>query len=147
MLAYWYHVNPLASYSPAPVVKSLSELGRRERQIMDIVVRRGRATAAGHILNTPAHNRFHGISFDGAESTAATVTGNVETAFVASAVWMGDTLVLTNHEQTGGHDFRTIERMTLSPDGNTLLDTNLSFVDGTYRWGGPHAFVLRHITP
>ena len=28
------------------MVKSLSELGRRERQIMDIVVRRGRATAA-----------------------------------------------------------------------------------------------------
>jgi predicted transcriptional regulator len=35
------------------MVKSLSELGRRERQIMDIVVRRGRATAADVLADLP----------------------------------------------------------------------------------------------
>ena len=35
------------------MVKSLSELGRRERQIMDIVVRRGRATAAEVLADLP----------------------------------------------------------------------------------------------
>jgi predicted transcriptional regulator len=35
------------------MVKSLSELGRRERQIMDIVVRRGRASAADVLSDLP----------------------------------------------------------------------------------------------
>lgn len=35
------------------MVKSLSELGRRERQIMDIVVRRERATAAEVLADLP----------------------------------------------------------------------------------------------
>jgi predicted transcriptional regulator len=35
------------------MVKSLSQLGRRERQIMDIVVRRGRATAADVLADLP----------------------------------------------------------------------------------------------
>jgi len=35
------------------MAKSLSELGRRERQIMDIVIRRGRATAAEVLEELP----------------------------------------------------------------------------------------------
>jgi predicted transcriptional regulator len=35
------------------MVRSLSELGRRERQIMDIIVRRGRATAADVLADLP----------------------------------------------------------------------------------------------
>jgi BlaI family penicillinase repressor len=37
----------------AIVTKSLSELGRRERQIMDIIIRRGRATATEVLAELP----------------------------------------------------------------------------------------------
>lgn len=53
MLAYSHRVNALASHPADFMVKSLSELGRRERQIMDIVVRRGRATAADVLADLP----------------------------------------------------------------------------------------------
>jgi predicted transcriptional regulator len=46
------------------MVKSLSELGRRERQIMDIVVRRGRATAAdvlGDLPDPPSYSSVRGM--------------------------------------------------------------------------------------
>jgi len=52
MLAHSHGVSTLAS-TAASMVKSLSELGRRERQIMDIVVRRGRATAADVLRDLP----------------------------------------------------------------------------------------------
>jgi beta-lactamase regulating signal transducer with metallopeptidase domain len=102
-----------------------------------------------HILNTPTHNRFHNITFDGAESSGVVFDGwqNHATNVVASSVWMGDTLVFTTHIYDRGHDFQTIERMTLSADENTLLDTNSSFVDGNVRWGGPYTFVLRRLAP
>ncbi len=35
------------------MAKPLSELGRRERQIMDVIIRRGRATAAGVLNDLP----------------------------------------------------------------------------------------------
>ena len=37
-------------------------------------------------------------------------------------------------------------REAVSVPRNTLFVKNLSFVDGKYRWGGPHTFVLRRIT-
>jgi predicted transcriptional regulator len=46
------------------MVKSLSELGRRERQIMDIVVRRGRATAAevlADLADPPSYSSVRGM--------------------------------------------------------------------------------------
>ncbi len=46
------------------MVKSLSELGRRERQIMDIVVRRGRATAADVLADLddpPSYSAVRGM--------------------------------------------------------------------------------------
>jgi predicted transcriptional regulator len=46
------------------MAKSLSELGRRERQIMDIVVRRGRATAAdvlGDLPDPPSYSSVRGM--------------------------------------------------------------------------------------
>ena len=46
------------------MAKSLSELGRRERQIMDIVVRRGRATAAdvlGDLPDPPTYSAVRGM--------------------------------------------------------------------------------------
>src|SRR5947207_14974005 len=46
------------------MVKSLSELGRRERQIMDIVVRRGRTTVAevlGDLDDPPSYSSVRGM--------------------------------------------------------------------------------------
>jgi beta-lactamase regulating signal transducer with metallopeptidase domain len=102
-----------------------------------------------HILDTPIHDRFHNITFDGAESSGVVFSGwqNHAQNVVMSAVWMADTLVLTTHIYERGHDFRTIERMRLSADGTTLLNTNLRSVDGRYRWGGPYTFVLRRMAP
>ena len=46
------------------MAKPLSELGRRERQIMDIVIRRGRATAAevlGDLPDPPSYSSVRGM--------------------------------------------------------------------------------------
>jgi predicted transcriptional regulator len=62
-LAYWHAVNTLA-YQAVFTVKSLSQLGRRERQIMDIVLRRGRATAAdvlGDLPDPPSYSAVRGM--------------------------------------------------------------------------------------
>lgn len=62
MLAYSHGVNSLAR--GGRMSKSLSELGRRERQIMDIVVRRGRATAAevlGDLPDPPSYSSVRGM--------------------------------------------------------------------------------------
>jgi beta-lactamase regulating signal transducer with metallopeptidase domain len=103
------------------------------------------------ILNTvgPIYNRLHNITFDGAESSGVGFSGWQSKAanVVASALWVGDTLVLTTRVYNGGHVFHTIERMRLGADGNVLFVTNTSFVDGNVRWGGPYTFVLRRLAP
>jgi hypothetical protein len=94
---------------------------------------------------------LHNVTFDAAQSTGVTVIGETGLNVVASAVWAGDTLVLTSYAiaYVGGriHDLLTIERMTLSADGNTLFDTTRSVTDGRLRWGGPQTFVLRRMAP
>jgi hypothetical protein len=96
----------------------------------------------GHILTAQTHQLlptqalYQTISFDGAASTATTITGAVATSVLADAVWEGETLVLTSHARAGGTSFHTVERMTLSPDRKTISVTNASFVNGEDRWGG-----------
>lgn len=104
---------------------------------------------AGQLTEAPTHNFLPSITFDGATSSGVAVSGITSRAtnLIASAVWVRDTLVLTTRSQDARHDFLTIERMTLSADGAVLSDSNLSLVDGNVRWGGPHTFVLRRITP
>ena len=62
---------------------------------------------------------------------------------------VADTLVVTSYLMlnAGARDFLTFERMTLSPDGNTLFVQNVSLINGRYRWDGPQTFVLRRMTP
>src|SRR5688572_3279725 len=52
MLVYWHSVSALASTGGAMSSEAM-KLGRRERQIMDIVYRRGRATAADVLADLP----------------------------------------------------------------------------------------------
>jgi beta-lactamase regulating signal transducer with metallopeptidase domain len=101
----------------------------------------------GHTPHAVTRNWVQGITFDGAESGGMAVTGNGMVFIVANAVWMADTLVITTRLQAGGHDFHSLERLTLSSDGQTLYSTSSSFVDGNRRWFGPQAFVLRRMTP
>jgi beta-lactamase regulating signal transducer with metallopeptidase domain len=104
----------------------------------------------GHFLYEPTHNRFLTIPFGGAGIQGVTVTGSDTASVIASALWYGDTLVVDTHANggtTGGAYIHTIERLTLSPDGNTLFADNLSYVGGRYRWGGPRTFVLRRAMP
>ncbi|HTE44053.1 MAG TPA: M56 family metallopeptidase [Gemmatimonadaceae bacterium] len=105
----------------------------------------------GHVQGAPTYSRFPSVSFDGSQSTGVTGNESAGTRVAASAVWVADTLVLTTYAvvYVPGviRDFLTYERMTLSPDGNTLLIANRSFVDGKSRWDGPRTFVLRRIAP
>jgi hypothetical protein len=101
----------------------------------------------GRFGDTPTHNRYHGITFDGAEHTGVNVTGTKAMNVVLSTVWAGDTLVLTSHALAGDHVLDTVERMTLSADRNTLSSVNDSFLDGRQRWDGPYTYVLRRIAP
>lgn len=105
----------------------------------------------GHILTPSAIAQVRyflpNLTFDGAPASGVTSTGNTATNVVATAVWEGDTLVLTSHTQVAGKNSHTIERITLSPDRKTLSDTNVSFVDGKDRWGGAITVTLRRIAP
>lgn len=117
------------------------------RQTDDAISIEGR----GHIMTSltrrllQTQNSFSNITFDGAPSTGYTVRGNAEANVTVGAVWMGDTLMLTSHSR-GGHEFYTIERMWLSADGQTLFETNRSFVDGKDRWGGL-TFIWHRMAP
>ena len=101
----------------------------------------------GSYDNLPTHARLPMVAFGGAQYPGVTSTGSQATNFVATAVWEADTLVIKSYIQSGGHDALTYERLVLSADGNTLLATNTSFVDGRNRWGGPLTFVLRRMMP
>jgi hypothetical protein len=103
--------------------------------------------AHGHVLIAPTYDEFQSITFDGVESRGVSATGHVAANFIASAGWAGDTLVLTTRSMPAAHDVRSIERMSPSPDGNTLFTTISSFVDWKSRRGGPRTFVLRRVTP
>jgi beta-lactamase regulating signal transducer with metallopeptidase domain len=101
----------------------------------------------GHGLDMRTRASLHNVTFDGTQATGVTVTGDTGLNFVASAVWVADTLVLTTYVIGYGpgriNDLLTVERMTLGPDRNTLFVTNLSLLNGNPQWGGPHTFVLR----
>jgi predicted transcriptional regulator len=53
MLSYQHTAGPPALNLTTPMADSLGELGRRERQIMDIVIRHGRVTAAQVLRELP----------------------------------------------------------------------------------------------
>jgi len=59
MLVYVHHAATLAPRHRMP--KPLSELGRRERQIMDILVRRKRATAADVLEDLPDQPSYSAV--------------------------------------------------------------------------------------
>jgi beta-lactamase regulating signal transducer with metallopeptidase domain len=104
-----------------------------------------------HVVgDTRNYSRLHNITFDGAETSGVSFGERRQhaTNVVASAVWSGDTLVLTSRVHgEKGREFETIERMTLSADGNTLSETSLNLIDGQLRYGRPLTFVLRRIAP
>src|SRR2546430_486099 len=60
MLVYVHKVGTLAS-NRLDMPKLLSELGRRERQIMDILVRRKRATAADVLADLPDQPSYSAV--------------------------------------------------------------------------------------
>src|SRR5215212_6182277 len=60
MLVYVHHAASLAPYRDF-MAKPLSELGRRERQIMDILVRRKRATAADVLADLPDQPSYSAV--------------------------------------------------------------------------------------
>jgi hypothetical protein len=101
----------------------------------------------GHLLDQPTYERYENLSFDGAKSRGVSITGKVDGSFMMGATWRGDTLVLTSYVVvyfgSGAHDVFSIEKMSLTPDGDTLLNTIVSYADGRERWGGPKTFVLR----
>ena len=102
-----------------------------------------------HVGDEQAYNRFPNVTFDGAESSGVSSGERQRSAsnVVTSAVWRGDTLVLTSRVHGVTREFQTIERMTLGADGNTLLETDSNFIDGQLRYGRPLTFVLRRMAP
>ena len=60
MLVYVHHVGTLALYHRY-MAKPLTELGRRERQIMDILVRRKRSTAAEVLADLPDQPSYSAV--------------------------------------------------------------------------------------
>jgi BlaI family penicillinase repressor len=60
MLVYVHHVATLALYHRY-MAKPLTELGRRERQIMDILVRRKRSTAAEVLADLPDQPSYSAV--------------------------------------------------------------------------------------
>jgi beta-lactamase regulating signal transducer with metallopeptidase domain len=104
------------------------------------------ALSRGHTPTAVTREWFPRITFDGAMSAGMTVMGVEEVFVLADAAWAGDTLVITTHFQ-GRRHFRTVERLTLSPDRQTLFSTSTSFVDGDYLWlRGQTSVVLRRMT-
>jgi hypothetical protein len=105
----------------------------------------------GHVLDQPISSSFQSLPFDGTEYRALIMSGIAPGSVTASAVWAGDTLVLTTYAfvyfGAGAHDVLTIERMTMSKDGNTLSSNTQSLADTKVRWNGPRTFVLRRMAP
>jgi beta-lactamase regulating signal transducer with metallopeptidase domain len=101
----------------------------------------------GHAAGVPTYGNLHEIWFDGGQSHGMTITGESLSSVTASAIWLGDTLVLTTHLEKTGHSMHTIERMSLSPDGQTLTNSNVTLVDGKPQWAQPLTFVLRRMHP
>jgi beta-lactamase regulating signal transducer with metallopeptidase domain len=101
----------------------------------------------GHVEAAPTRGSFHNITFDGAKSTGLTITADRGLKVTASATWVADTLVLTTYAvgytPAGIHDLRGVERLTLSADGNSLVDAVLSIPDGRIPPDGPRTVVLR----
>ncbi|HEX4684429.1 MAG TPA: M56 family metallopeptidase [Gemmatimonadaceae bacterium] len=62
-----------------------------------------------------------------------------------SAVWEGDTLVLSSHLQADGVVVHAIERMRLSPDGKTVSTVTRNWNDGQDVWGRSRTFVMRRV--
>ena len=103
----------------------------------------------GHGEGVRTSNSVHNVTFDGAWSRGMAITGDRGVSFTTRASWVADTLVLTTYAVgtagAGIHDNLNIERLTLSADGNTLIDTQLSIPDGRTPRDGPRVFVLRRI--
>ena len=102
-----------------------------------------------HAGDARNYNRFHNITFDGAQSSGVSFGERQRSAtnVIASAVWRGDTLILTSRIHGVTREFQTIERLTLGADGNTLFETDMNFIDGQLRYGRPLTFMLRRMAP
>lgn len=101
----------------------------------------------GHAAHVPTYSPVATIPFGGAGIRRVAIVGADTAAVITSALWLGDTLVIDTHAAQCGCS-HTIERLTLSADGNTLIAENLT-TSGTAgaRWtfGGPLTFVMRRI--
>ena len=96
----------------------------------------------GHMVTAPwphllvaTHNVCPLLAFDGVTNVGFSDGGGPPIEVFAKAVWEGDTLVITTDGQVGTNVLHTVETMSLSPDGQTLLMTNVSSVNGRDRWG------------